>query len=176
MSDTIKAQLSALKKQLVEQADAKAWSVLWIVSAIEFTAMFARSSDVVLLALGAMRDPALRAIAPSILNVGEEAGEEAGEETGAITSLTPFVTRHSDAANSAICAISAYVAVLCELQPEESSLIMREAYDACISTRRTTSRRVLGWLKAESDRRGLAWPPPRVKRDYASLCAVLAED
>ena len=171
MSSDIPAQLSAIKAELLGGGNSKAWSTLWVIGAIEFTALIARSADIAYLALGAMRDPNLRGIAPSILRNLNHMVE--GEEKGVIAALMPFMTQRSDATNALICAISAYVTVLCEL--DEESIVMREAYDAIICVKRPASKRVLGWLQVESERRGLAWPPPSVERDYASLCEELAD-
>ena len=170
MSLDIQAQLSAIKEQLVTDGDAKAWSALWIISSIELTAMLSKSKDVAYLALGAMRDPDLRIIAPSVGRNLRELGEEG--EIGVIAPLTPFMSSQSDSTNALICAVSVFVTLLTEM---DDGSAFRDCYDACIAVKRPTSKRVLGWLKAESERRGLAWPPPRVERDYEALCAELAD-
>ena len=169
MSLGISAQLSALKKQLAEEdANAKTWSALWIISAIELTAMISESQDIAYLALGAMRDQKIRHIAPSVDRNLRELVE--GEESEVIAPLTPFMSTQSDSANALICAISVYVTLLTEMGEQST---FRDCYDACISVKRPTSKRVLGWLRAESDRRGLAWPPERIERDYKTLCEDL---
>jgi hypothetical protein len=153
---------------LAEDADAKAWSVLWIISAIELTAMISKSQDIAYLALGAMRDPEIRNIAPSVFRNLRELVE--GEESDMIAPLTPFMSPQSDSTNALICAISVYVTLLAEMGEESA---FRDCYDACICVKRPTSKRVLGWLRAEGERRGHAWPPERVERDYPALCAEL---
>ena len=170
MSNDIPAQLSAIKKQLAEDADAKAWSALWVLSAIELTALISDSADIAFLALGAMRDPEIRNIAPS---VGRSLrGLVEGEESGVIAPLTPFMSPQSDSTNALICAVSVYVTLLVEMDEENT---IRDCYDAIICCRKTPSKRVLRWLQAESERRSLPWPPPRIKRDYPTLCVILAD-
>lgn len=172
MSLDISAQLSAIKKQLTEgNADAKAWSALWVISAVELTAEISASRDIAFLALGALRDAEIRRIAPSVDRNLRELVE--GKESDLIAPLTPFMSPQSDSTNALICAVSVFVTILAEMGEQSA---FRDCYDAIICVKRPTSKRILGWLQAESARRDLPWPPPRVERDYPALCAELIAD
>ena len=172
MSKDIEAELTAIKAQAQERGDAKAWSLLWVLSAIEITAIISQNTTLAYLALGAMREPAVRGIAPSVTRDLSRLVE--GDD---VTEIVPFMSPRSDETNALICAVSAYVLILIMIEEgrDGAHRVMREAYDAVISVKRPASKRIIGWLQAESKRRDLDWPPPREKsdRDYKALCAEL---
>jgi len=168
MSTDMYTRLDAFKRDLAEKGDAGAWSKLWILGAIDLTAMISGSEDIAHLALGAFRDPELRGMTPSIHKNLREPVEEAEEDV--ITPTAPFMSPQSDSTNALICVVSVYISILVEMGEEHA---FRDGYDALICVKRPTSKRVLRWLEAEAQRRGRDWPPARRERDYPALCAEL---